>query len=307
MTLFIKRNNKQGVYDVLEMEKDLKKLTIVYPFFKKSICGKSTFGNPLYLVRIGKGSRKIHINGSHHGNEWLTSLILIESMYRLSKAIQRRETLYGIDAYQLLEKVTYDFVPMVNPDGVQLCAGKLPDGEVGRRLKEWNQGLEDFTRWKANGRGVDLNRNYNAGFIEYTMQSKQKIPSYAYFAGPFPESEKETKALADLTRRQKYDLVLAYHSQGQVIYWNYKALEVDNGLKYAKMFSEASGYQLDTPEPEAASGGYKDWFIETFQKPGYTIECGLGENPLPLDQLEDCVKATLPILVLASKDLRKED
>ena len=28
--------------------------------------------------------------------------------------------------------------------------------------------------------------------------------------------------------------------------------------------------------------GYKDWFIQYYDRPGYTIEVGLGQSPLPL-------------------------
>jgi len=28
--------------------------------------------------------------------------------------------------------------------------------------------------------------------------------------------------------------------------------------------------------------GCKDWFISKFNRPGFTIECGKGKNPLPL-------------------------
>ena len=295
------------VYGLREMEKDLKTLRAKYPFIQLSTCGWSYLGQPLYLIRLGQGSRKIHVNGSHHGNEWITSLILIQSLGRLLEAIEKKEVLWGIDTHKILGQASYDFVPMVNPDGVRISGGWLPKGRNGEKIKAFNEGKSDFSRWKANGRGVDLNRNYNAGFWDYVSISEKKKPSYAYYAGPYPESERETQALTQLTRRQNYDLVLAYHTQGEVIYWNYKGLEVDNGFKYAKMFSEASGYALDRPEIQAASGGYKDWFIEAFRKPGYTLECGLGENPLPLSVLEGCVEATLPILLLASKDLRKED
>jgi len=51
----------------------------------------------------------------------------------------------------------------------------------------------------------------------------------------------------------------------------------------------------DTPY---ASGfaGYKDWFLKEFYRPGYTIECGLGTNPLPISQLERIYSENLGIL-----------
>ena len=41
-------------------------------------------------------------------------------------------------------------------------------------------------------------------------------------------------------------------------------------------------------ETPGASGyaGYKDWFIEEYDRPGYTVEAGMGENPLPMKQFE---------------------
>ena len=52
-----------------------------------------------------------------------------------------------------------------------------------------------------------------------------------------------------------------------------------------------------------ASGhaGFKDWFILEYDKPGYTIECGLGENPLPIsefDEIYPAVRALLARVVL---------
>lgn len=44
--------------------------------------------------------------------------------------------------------------------------------------------------------------------------------------------------------------------------------------------------------------GYKDWFIQDFDRPGYTVEAGLGENPLPISQLPEIVRDNLPILLL---------
>ena len=51
-----------------------------------------------------------------------------------------------------------------------------------------------------------------------------------------------------------------------------------------------------------ASGfaGYKDWFIQEFHRPGYTIEVGQGVNPLPLDQFDTIYRDNLPILVIAA-------
>lgn len=229
----------------------------------------------------------------------------MKSIAILCEMIKEQAVYEDIHVGNWLEEVTYDFVPMVNPDGVELCIEGLNGRKDGQSLRALNEGELNFSRWKANIRGVDLNRNYNAGFETYSLISEKKSPSYAYYSGQKPESEPETKALADLTRRRDYDMVLAYHTQGEVIYWTYGNLEIAGARAYADMFSQASGYALDQPESIAASGGYKDWFIDHFKKPGFTIECGYGENPLSIIQVEPILTHTLPILLLAAKDLRK--
>ena len=47
----------------------------------------------------------------------------------------------------------------------------------------------------------------------------------------------------------------------------------------------ASGYALEDSPYASGHAGFKDWFILEYDKPGYTIECGLGENPLPISEL----------------------
>lgn len=294
-------------YDFVSLKWQIIALSKAYPFLKVYTIGKSVNQLPLYTLRLGCGPRKIHINASHHGNEWITTFILMQCIEILCKAFKNGESLYGVDIRILLQKVTYDFIPMVNPDGVMLALEGTKSQYFTQSHLKWNEGSSDFTRWKANARGVDLNRNYDAGFLAYQHISEVHVPSFAYYQGSYPESEPESKALADLTRRQKYDIVLAYHTQGEVIYWTYGNLYVATAQEYAKMFEEASGYMLEEPDLLAASGGYKDWFIKTFKKPGFTIECGLGENPISTSQSEEIIRRTMPIVLFAAKDLRKEE
>lgn len=297
----------RNCYDPIALKWQIIALSKVYSFLKVYTIGKSANQVPLYALRLGCGARKIHVNASHHGNEWLTSFIVMRSIEILCKALKNGESLYGANIKELLQKVTYDFVPMVNPDGVMLSLeGTKYECFTNAHIK-WNEGNKDFSKWKANARGVDLNRNYDAGFTDYQQISEVKGPSYAYYEGAYPESEPESKALADLTRKEQYDLVLAYHTQGEVIYWTYDNLSVATAQEYAKIFEEVSGYVLEEPEPLAASGGYKDWFMKAFNKPGFTIECGLGENPIDVCQSETIIKRTLPIILAAAKDLRKEE
>lgn len=290
-------------YTFNTMEKQLVELVHNYPFLSLIEIGRSVQKRPLYCVSLGYGKRKIHINASHHANEWITSLIIMKSIEMLCEQIKSRTLDSQMNTVYFLEHNTYDFVPMVNPDGVELCINGPSSTWELSYYKHLNEGSLDFSRWKANARGVDLNRNYNAGFNEYKEISEKKNPSFAYYQGDFPACEPESRALVRLTKERRYAIVLAYHTQGEVIYWTYKDLPINHAGEYGKMFSKASGYPLDVPESAAASGGYKDWFILHFKKPGFTIECGYGDNPIDVSQTDAIVVKTFPILLLASQDL----
>ena len=100
-------------------------------------------------------------------------------------------------------------------------------------------------------------------------------------------------------------MVLAYHTQGEVIYWQFRDLFVPDARKYGEEFARLSDYTLEDTPYESAWAGYKDWFIQEYRRPGYTIEVGLGENPLPLDQFDDIYRKNLGILVTAATGIPK--
>ena len=195
-------------------------------------------------------------------------------------------------------------VPMVNPDGIELqIKGLNLNHKNHKELLKWNNYNEDFSKWKANIRGVDLNRNFNAKW-EVCKELEQELgitgPWFESYSGPWPESEPETLALADFTREHCFDRVLSYHTQGRVIYWTFDNIHIREARVMGEKLSEVSGYELDTPDVSASYGGYKDWFMKEFKRPGYTIECGLGENPLPISQLDEIYNENKELLLVAA-------
>lgn len=195
----------------------------------------------------------------------------------------------GYDPRDIWNRNTIYILPMVNPDGVDLVLqGLQRDNPFYEQLIAWNKGQLNFRSvWQANIRGVDLNHNYDASW----ELSKQAEPSYGVygpgptrFSGPYPESEPESKAVAEFTKNHNFRLVLAYHSQGEVIFWTYQDKTPAQAQRIAQLFSQLSGYEMSEPSGITSFAGYKDWFIDKFGRPGFTIEVGLGENPLPISQ-----------------------
>jgi len=118
--------------------------------------------------------------------------------------------------------------------------------------------------------------------------------------GRAPLTQPEAAALAAYTVEVDPALVLAFHSQGQVIYWQFDGIEVPGARELGEALAAASGYLLDDTPYESSFAGYKDWFIKYFRRPGYTVEVGLGENPLPLEQFPRIYAENLGLLITAA-------
>mgnify|MGYP004473031521 FL=1 len=60
------------------------------------------------------------------------------------------------------------------------------------------------------------------------------------------------------------------------------------------------GYTLADVPYESSFAGYKDWFLQQYRRPGYTIEAGIGKSPLPLSQFEQIYNDNIGILILGA-------
>ena len=178
-------------------------------------------------------------------------------------------------------------IPMLNPDGVEYRLNGISENNpIRERVIAYNEG-EDFTKWNANARGVDLNHNYNARFNEYKIYEKQHgiTPGKTKYSGEYPESEPETAALCAFVRSMEISLVMSLHSQGEEIYYSYIGDDESSrrNLSAAKKLSELCGYKLSEPQGMASYGGLSDW-CGSVGIPSFTFECGIGKNPLPISE-----------------------
>ncbi|WP_316572029.1 M14 family metallocarboxypeptidase [Neobacillus sp. YIM B06451] len=278
------------------LERDLEALTEVYPFVKTSVIGRSVLGKPIWELKIGNGHRKVHFNASFHANEWITSGILMELVNMYLLALCDNRTILGEEAISIFESTELSIVPMVNPDGVDLVLHGPPPGmwELATAI---NGGKTDFSGWKANIRGVDLNNQFPANWEIEKERKEPKSPAPRDFTGTSPLSEPEAIAMANLSVNSRFDMVVAFHTQGQEFYWGYGGKEPAVSSYIAEEFSRLSGYRaVHTIDSHA---GFKDWFIQENGRPGFTIELGKGINPLPLSQFNKVYRDVLGIFLFA--------
>ncbi|TFB24023.1 LysM peptidoglycan-binding domain-containing protein [Filobacillus milosensis] len=300
-TIFIPKRIEEDILTFNELytfdrfEEDLFKLVTTYPYITLKEIGQSVMNKPIYEVVIGNGDKHVHVNGSFHANESITTSVIMRFLHDYLLSLSANQPIRGVDMKQFFNEITLSLVPMVNPDGVDLLNKGLPENEYYRELVvDINKGRTNFNNWKANIRGVDLNNQYPANW-EIEKNRKRQQPSPRDYPGRAPLTEPEAIAMAELVGREDFDRVLALHTQGKVIYWGYEGLEPENAQKIVNEYSRVSGY---TPIRYVDShAGFKDWFIQDYRKPGYTVELGRGTNPLPFSHFNKIYEETLGIFL----------
>ena len=258
-------------------------------FLSVTSLGETILGKSIYMINLGdeNAEKQMFYVGSHHGTEWMTTLILLKFINEYCEYYKSTEKIFGINMQKLFSERCIHIVPMLNADGVDLHLNGIEDGCIFKeRLERMSGG--DFSHWQANARGVDLNHNYDAGFYEYkVLEGTRGIEAgKTRYSGEYPLSEPESGAVANYLRfNEKINLVLTLHTQGEKIYYTSQGICPNGAYAIGKQMEMLTGYSLDEPKGLASYGGLTDWFIKEFNKPSFTLECGLGENPLPLSDL----------------------
>ncbi len=273
-----------------------------YRFLELQPVGHSLLGRDIYGVMLGGGHHRVLYTAAFHGQEWITTLVLLRLCEEICEALCRDGRLDDMDFRRAMAGRCLVFVPQVNPDGVDIAlGGSRTAGEYAALVAE--MGGDTPGLWQANARGVDLNHNFNAGrTILLDMERADGIvgPAPRRFGGDAAESEPETRALTSLCRRADFRHVIALHTQGEEIYWRYGDRTPAQARMMADILAASSGYAVADPEGTASHGGFKDWFIEEMGRPGFTLEMGRGVNPLPLTDFEPLYQKAREMLLLAA-------
>lgn len=272
-----------------------------YRFFSAVPIGCSVLGRPIRGLTFGNGTDRVLMAAAFHGQEWLTALICLRLCEEIGNALDTGKVLAGWNMRRALRDRQIVWVPLVNPDGVEIAVhGAATAGAYAEQVRD--NGGDIHGRWQANARGVDINHNFNAGFKELQQEERKKGivgPAARQWGGPYPTSEPETSALVELCNSVSFRHVVALHSQGEEIYWHYGEHTPPESRLMASVMAAVSGYTVAAPDGLAAHGGFKDWFIDTHHKPGFTVELGKGTNPLPVTAFESVYQKARDLLVVA--------
>ena len=177
-------------------------LTHRYPQLRAESIGRSALSRPIWALTAGDGLRRVLYSAAHHANEWITTPLLMKYLETLLRAAAAGETVFGYPAEDILFRAALTFVPLVDPDGVDLVTGSLPEGEAKERtaaIAAEFPAIPYPDGWKANIAGIDLNLQYPAGWdtaraIKFAQGYDRPAPRD--FVGEAPLTAPEAAALA---------------------------------------------------------------------------------------------------------------
>ena len=215
-------------YTYQKLQSDIRQLKENYPFLEVGSIGYSVLGRTIPYIRIGSGQKEVFYNASFHANEWITTPVLMRFIEDYAAQYAQNGRLGQYSARQLYNAVSLYIVPMVNPDGVDLVTGGLqPVDNSYKSAQEIAKSFPEIpfpSAWKANIDGVDLNLQFPAGWaqakeIKYAQGFNKPAPRD--FVGDGPLVAREALAVYNFTLIHNFRLVIAYHTQGQEIYWTF--------------------------------------------------------------------------------------
>lgn len=269
-------------YSYHQLLQDLEALTAAYPdSTTRDSMGTSELGRDIPILLIGNPEAKHHVllQGAIHAREHMTAWLLMAlADFWLARDIAS------------CGDICFHIIPMVNPDGVLIAQeGMLDSIQTQIYVRDTLQGFNTDDQavytafWKANGLGIDLNRNFPTGWD--TLEGR-KEPSSQLYRGEAPFCAAETAALRDYTLRYPFAATVSYHASGSFIYYEYgNKTQVNLRSKdFAEAVSAVTGYPLRVSEGIDA-GGYKDWAIDTLEIPSLTIEIGCERAPLAFAEI----------------------
>jgi len=268
------------------MLKDIENVTGYYNFLEKGEIGKSNLDRSIPYIKLGKGPKKIFICGAMHAREYLSTSYIMKIIETYSYYYANDMTYGTFRVKRLLDTYSLWFVPMVNPDGVTIV--NEPQTVDLTQLasfvgNDWTT-PDVMQKWKANGRGVDINNNFNCDWAD--MNLKTTFPAYMSYKGPAAESEPETKAVESFCRQNRFDAAVSLHTKGEVVYWDDSVTtgKIPKNQYFTDAICNLTGYVRipTTTSVNEYGGGFENWFRKEFLKPGLCVELtpGIGgENP----------------------------
>lgn len=226
------------------------------------VIGKTLEGRDIYAIKISDNAKidetepVMLVNAMHHAREVMTPEITTDMIdYLTSNYGKNDEVTAWVNNSEIW------VIPMFNLDG---------------NNKMW---MED-SMWRKNtrnGHGVDINRNYPAGWNSCNGSSARE--SAQDYRGTAPASEPETQAMMNFVASIKPVFNISYHSYSEIVIYPYGCRPRKTPAEEAvESIGAEIGKKIDYKPGTAwellynADGGDIDWMYVEHQVIPYVIE-----------------------------------
>ena len=176
-------------------------------------------------------------------------------------------------------------MPLINPDGYEIALrGENGCGHMAQKISKLCGG--DFSKWRANLRGVEISRNFFPRFEHRRCEERNLHitgPRFEGFSGYRPESEPETVALADFCRNKNVRQLINLSAFGQTVMYSGNPVAPPRSVKMAEVMAAVSSFTV-TPPISNIEFGIGDWFTYEFCRPAIAVKIGAGSAP-PVSEL----------------------
>lgn len=270
--------NKEFIFDEAKREEFLSRYTEKNKDAVVTVIGRSILGRDIHCYKIGTGERVITLVGSHSGRERVSVATLYGLIEFFDEKSTRGGTFCDVNIGILLQLFTFMIIPCPNPDGVEMCAAGISKTPLYERQMRMNGGSEDSFAWEANARGVDLNHNYGARFLEYkgAFEREEGISAGAVgFSGEYPESEPESHGIANLLRTVAPCAVLCLRDGGGVIS---APSGEERCVRIAARLADAVGYRRECPPVRESYGSLSEYAGAALMIPSFSVRLSVGER-----------------------------
>lgn len=304
--------DKGATYSSAQYYTIAQELVKIYPeILHLDIIGSSRDSKPIYAIMMTADVAQTmakddfyvvrehyYVEAGTHARETVNTAILLKIIEDYAKDYYDDRHIPEFNLKVELGKAAIHFIPLVNPDGFDLV--KFGIGSVTSQTARDLLSVvatSDYSNFKANIAGIDLNRNYPDEYYDpVTMKWIDKFqvyrgnivpddPTNGYYAGPYAGSEPETAAV--MAYAQKYDFrnFLSFHSRGKYIdcgkYW-FGGDYNKRSITLATALNKVNNYKLEAYSSGEASGYFSDYAVAQTLKPVVTVETTL--SPLPTEQ-----------------------
>lgn len=242
-------------------------------FAQFRVIGKSHDDRLIPMLEIGSGHTAVFCVAGVTGRDRQMPDFLLQMAVEYCQAYECGWLLEDFyDLRELLDKVRICFIPLLNPDGYEVCGRGytvIHNPIYRQMLRMQNIPCEEFN---ANARGMDIRRNFPTNY--YTRRRIHQEPA----------SENETKALIRIFQEYKSCGLLSFcQSEKKIVYYRQLQGFAFNQRSYrlARHLQKRSSYRLEktqAPEPSQgrqrvrSTGTPEQFYAETIKQPSLMIE-----------------------------------